>query len=1308
MSRKVSTLAYECLSVEGGLLPPEWFARLAQSTLDEMRPEDYRLPAGLQLRDEISRAWTIGRAWWQRYTKAREGHEPDSHHAVKAATVFAQGMLREVFDFHSLHTVAGALLVEDRQFQVTLQALEGRVPIVVAGWGESLDAPLERLKDGRRRSPFGMLQDYLNASPASTWGIVLNGRNLRLLRDNAALTRPAWIEADLERLFAGENHADFAALWLLLHETRFGLAYADPADSWLERQRMAALQEGTRAREKLREGVTQALRELGSGFLKHPGNEDLRESLRSGASSGSDYYAELLRLIYRILFVVTVEERGLLHPEDSSVTARTRYRDGFALLPLRDRAARTVHDDGHHDLWLRVRTVFDGLGAGQPALALPAFGGLFDPRQTPHLDAASLANRSLLRALRALTWVPVGKGVARVNWRDMGAEELGSVYESLLELVPQIRIGEPDPFRFVGDQSSEEGVEGNARKLSGSYYTPDSLVQVVLDRALEPVIAARVEAVATNPDAAAKALLSIACIDPAMGSGHFLLGAARRLASHLARLRTDGTPSAAQYRAALRDVITHCIYGTDKNALAVELARMALWLEAATPEAPLGFIDHHLRHGDALLGLIDPGVLHDGIPDEAYDALATDERATASMLKRRNRQERASLVAQRRDGPQLGLLPTERLGSDEYTALDKMPDDTPERLAAKRAQSEALAARVADSGVMLAANLYVAAFLLPKRGSGDDVPTTRDVVAALQGQKVPDQVRSAAEAVAQRERFTHWKLAFPQVFACGGFDVVIGNPPWEKVKLSEKEFFATRAPDIANARNASERKRAIEQLADAPHGSVEAQLSEDYLQALRSAEGTGAWLHTADRFGLTGRGDVNLYAVFAETMMRLADDRGRSGIIVPTGIATDDSTKAFFGAISSQGRLVSLYDFENREGLFPAVDSRMKFCLITLGLTSAAEFIFFATNVQQLEDRRRRFRLSADEFALINPNTLTCPVFRSERDAELTKKIYRKTGVLINEREKSDCGNPWAISFMAMFHTTNDSGLFHRTSAADRVSVYEGKMVQAFDHRAASVVVNTANLMRPGQPLASSAEQLKDPLFRAAPQNWVDRAEAKRRLSGLWERDWLLCFKDVTSATNERTFIATVVPFAGIANSLIVVLPSAASTRQVAALYANLNALVFDFVTRTKVGGLHLNYFLVKQLPVIPPGAYEEHDLDFLVPRVLELSYNSSDMVGWARDLGYELSPYIYEPQRRSILRAELDAWFAHKYGLTRDELRYVLDPADVLGEEYPSETFRVLKKNEIAQFGEYRTARLVLEAWDRFVEPARRAGGNA
>lgn len=1307
MSRRFSTLAYECLSVEGGLLPPEWFARLAQSSLEEMRPEDYRLPAGLQLRDEISRAWTIGRAWWQRYAKAREGHEPESHHAVKAATVFAQGLLREVFDFQTLHPVAGALLVEGRQFQVTLQALQGRVPIVVAGWGESLDAPLERLKDGRRRSPFGMLQDYLNASPASMWGIVLNGRSLRLLRDNAALTRPAWIEADLERLFAGENHADFAALWLLLHETRFGLADADSADSWLERQRTAALQEGTRAREKLREGVTQALRELGSGFLKHPGNEVLRESLRSGAVSEAEYYAELLRLIYRILFVVTVEERGLLHPEGSSATARARYREGFALLPLRDRAARTVLDDGHHDLWLRVCTVFDGLGAGQPALSLPAFGGLFDPGQTPHLDKASLANRSLLRALRALTWVPAGKGLARVNWRDMGAEELGSVYESLLELVPQVRIGEPDPFRFVGDQSSGEGAEGNTRKLTGSYYTPDSLVQAVLDSALEPVIAARVEGVSTNPEAAAEALLSITCMDPAMGSGHFLLGAARRLASHLARLRTDGTPSAAQYRAALRDVITHCIYGTDKNALAVELARMALWLEAATPEAPLGFIDHHLRHGDALLGLIDLGVLSEGIPDEAYDALAGDEKITASTLKKRNRQERASLEAQRKGGPQLALLPMGTLDSDAYAELEKMPDDTRERLASKRAQSETLAARAAGSGAMLAANLYVAAFLLPKRGSGGDVPTTRDVLAALQGQKTPDPVRRATQNIAATERFTHWKLTFPQVFARGGFDVVIGNPPWEKVKLSEIEFFASRAPDIASARNAAERRKAIGRLVEAPQGSVERRLHDDYVHALRSAEGTGTWLHTPDRFGLTGKGDVNLYAVFAETMMRLTGDRGRTGFVVPSGIATDAGTSKFFRFLVESQRLATLLGFDNQRKIFPSVHPDTPFSLLTLAQGSRASFCHYILDVRELTDARRRFSLTAQELELLNPNTLTCPVFRSERDAELAKKIYSRIPVLIDERKPASEGNPWGVSFMTMFHMSNDSGLFHDEAGPDRLRLYEAKMIHQFDHRWATYVPSRKGRGEPDAVDVSLAQK-QDASFEPRPRYWVDREEVVGRLrSRHWKYDWLMGWRDITNATNERTVIASLLPVSGVGNNLPLMFFNDVDARRVGSLLGSLCSLAMDFVARHKVGGTHLNFFIYKQLPVPRPQSFLPTDLEFIIPRVAELTIVSASMRPWAKDLGWD-GPAQFDLDRRALLRAELDAWYAHLYGLTRDELRYVLDPADVLGEDYPSETFRVLKKNDIAQYGEYRTARLVLEAWDRFVEPARRAGSGS
>lgn len=1301
MARKVATLAYECLSVEGGLFPAEWFTRLAQSGLPDMAAEDYRLPAGLQLRDEISRAWTIARTWWQRYGKSREGHAAESIHAVRAATAFTQGLLREVLGFQSLEVPSAPYVLDGRSFPLSLTALGGRMPVVVAGWGEMLDAPLDRLKDGRRRSPFGLLQDYLNAADVTLWGLVTNGRTLRLLRDNAALTRPAWVEVDLERLFTGDHHADFAALWLLLHETRFGLPGAALNDSWIEQQRAAALQDGTRAREKLSTGVAQALRDLGAGFLLHPDNHALREALHAGKLTPQDYYTELLRLVYRLIFIVTVEERGLLHPPGTEGSAaRRRYAEGYAILPLRERAARTFQNNGHHDLWLRVLVVVKGLTRGQASLALPAFGGLFEPDQCPHLDGASLNNASLLSALRALTWVPAGQGLSRVNWRDMGSEELGSIYESLLELVPEIRLGEPQPFRFLDDQ--DLGTDGNARKRSGSYYTPDSLVQCLLDSALEPVIAQRVLSLASDPERASAELLSLSVIDPACGSGHFLLGAARRLAGHLARLHTDGTPSAAEYRSALRQVVTHCIYGTDKNALAIELARMALWLEATTPEAPLGFLDHHLRHGDALLGLLDLGVLSEGIPDEAYETLAGDNAAAAKALKQRNRRERSSLEAQRAGGPQLALLPAAPLETEAWAQLEIMPDDTPARLEAKRFRATELAHHASGSGVMLAANLYMAAFLLPKKAAGDSVPTTQHILAALQGQVVPDAIKRATAGIVSVEHFNHWKLTFPQVFSRGGFDLVIGNPPWEQMQLSEEEFFSSREPDIARLPG-RRRKDAIRQLED-----ENPRLFFEYQHAAHGYEAANSFARAGGRYPLTARGKVNLYPLFAETMMRLSSRAGRAGMIVPSGIATDSSTAPFFRFLTEEHRLVMMIGFDNQRKIFPSVHPDTPFSLLTLAReATAATVCQYILDTTDLPDRRRWFTLTPEELSLLNPNTLTCPIFRSERDAEIAKRIYSKVPVLIDERKPGSAGNPWEVSFLqGLFNMTTDSGLFHSSQAQDRLPLFEAKMIHQFDHRWATYVGSSRGKAEP-ETVDVTLAQKQDPGFEVAPRYWVERSDIEARLQSKgWKQGWLMGWRDITNATNERTLIASVMPVAGVGNNLPLMFFDAHSLPKAGAILGCLSSLAIDFITRHKVGGTHLNYFIYKQLPVLPPAAFAAGDLALIMPKVAELTCTTHAMKPWAATLGWNAQP-TFDPNRRALLRAELDAWYAHLYGLTRDELRYVLDPADALGPDYPSETFRVLKKNEIAEFGEYRTARLVLDAWDRLVEPARRAGGR-
>jgi hypothetical protein len=196
---------------------------------------------------------------------------------------------------------------------------------------------------------------------------------------------------------------------------------------------------------------------------------------------------------------------------------------------------------------------------------------------------------------------------------------------------------------------------------------------------------------------------------------------------------------------------------------------------------------------------------------------------------------------------------------------------------------------------------------------------------------------------------------------------------------------------------------------------------------------------------------------------------------------------------------------------------------------------------------------------------------------------------------------------------------------------------------------------------------------------------------------WLMGWRDITNATNERTVIASVLPRVGVGNKIPLIFPGdSISPFQTAALLANLSAICFDFAARQKIGGITLNFFIAKQLPVLPPDRYTEADLAFIVPRVLELTYTSHDLSPWAEDLGHSGPPFAFDPERRALLRAELDAWYARLYGLTRDDLRYILDPADIMGTDYPSETFRVLKSNEIRDHGEYRTQRLVLAAWDR------------
>jgi hypothetical protein len=1295
-------LAFAALSIEGALLAPDFLNKVAHLDAAEQSETDYDIPRGLRLRDEIGRYWKIAQNLWQDFSAKRERVDVDSH----AVTVrdFLEPFCRQVLGFVDMRAV-GQVTLDERIFPIGFAAADGKVPLVLAAHDQGLDKPSTRHGDGvRRRSSFLLAQEYLNANSNCLWALVSNGFKLRVLRDNPSLTRPAYIEADLEVIFNEGLYPDFTALWLLAHATRFGKVGAEPADCALERWRNTAQDDGIRARNRLRVGVTEALRTLGTGFLAHKDNAELRRGIETGELSTQAYFEQLLRLIYRFIFLATIEDRELVFAPDAAPEARERYLAGYSLTRLRQLAARRRSYDRHADLWQVLTITFGGLDRGQPALGLPALGGLFDPAQCPDLDAARLENQALLSALFSLCFFRDGAALSRVNYRDMDSEELGSVYESLLELVPQVTLtGGARKFSFIGDE--EEGsTKGNARKLSGSYYTPDSLVQELIKSALEPVIA---RTLADNPQEPVKALLELTVCDPACGSGHFLLAASRRIADEVALLRApEGNPTDDDFRHALRDVVAHCIYGVDKNPMAVELARTALWLEAYTPDRPLTFLDAHLRCGDALLGVLDESILQCGIPDKAFNALSGDDKEVVNRIKKANRDALKAIGKAKEKSCQMLTLDLGEIV--DAAAFEALPDDSLEALKAKRAAHAALEASIAASKARLAADIFVAAFVLPKTVATEAcVPTSQDLWLVLNGDHPRPGIADSVHKAARAAQAFHWWQAFPQVKAKGGFDVLLGNPPWERIKLQEEEFFATRSPLVAEAEHKAERARRIGLLAEGmllhtlypdveaaqglvPPNAAEQALHTEFLAVRRNAEAASLFAHDAKRYALTGVGDVNTYALFAETFAQLMSEGGRAGFIVPTGIATDDSTKGYFSTMVASGRLRRLLSINEIRAWFKDTDDRRSFCLLTLGLgTGAARFLFDAKSEGDFVVADKWFELTPAEFQLINPNTLTCPVFRSERDAALTKKLYRAAPVLVAEGVPEV--NPWGIRFMAMIHMSNDSGLFYDAPASSRLPLYEAKMIHQFDHRWASYAAD-------GSSSGVTVEQKKDPNYSITPRYWIDSEEVEARMRDKeWSRHWLMGWRGIARATDERSVIGGVLPLAGVGNSCHLVLPSNVFCAKVIACFiGNISALVLDFVARQKIGGSNFNFYIPKQLPVLPPDRYSDTDLAFIVPRVLELTYTAHDLKPWAEDLAYDGPPFPWNSERRAQLRAELDAYYACLYGLTRDELRYILDPADVMGEDYPSETFRVLKNNEMREFGEYRTQRLVLAAWDR------------
>lgn len=1321
---------FPSIRLEGSILTADLLDGIAREDKHSQKPTDFGLDPSTKVKDEIASTWASGKALWTGYqAKIANLHEGQSG-ASETRNLFMIPLLA-LLGYQPERTETE--VVNGKSYAISHRDISrDGFPLHIMGWHDSLEK--KRETGGPRVSAHALVQEYLNLTEHA-YGIITNGRQLRLLRNSSRLIKLSFLEFDLNRIFEEDLYADFAILFRLLHATRMPANRAHASASVIEKYHQDSVDSGSRIRDGLAAAVAFSMQTVANGLLAHPDNASLVDKLRKEPARANELHQNLLRWVYRTLFVLVIEERVLHHAPGATLRQRRLYRDYYSLQRLRRLADRPqLADRRSHDLWRAMHQtlrLYEDGGKGLPLGVAPLGSFLFREEGLQQLFQYQLDNRSILQALNRLSTFthPDTNVRMRVNYGALDVEEFGSVYESLLELRPRI-IPDGEKLTFSYAQ-----LAGNERKTTGSYYTPDSLVQCLMDSALDPVVEERLKG-KTGP-AAEEALLTIKVCDPAVGSGHFLIGAAHRLAQRLADIRAgEEALSPNVQRHALRDVVSRCLYGVDINPLSVELCKVSLWMLAMEPGKSLGFLDHHIQCGNSLLGAT-PRVLADGLPDDAFKPLTGDDPDICREAKKTNKDERQQLALFHGTA----TAPWERLGNlpAAMLALGTMSDDTAAALHRKEQRYAELVRSVGYLSSRFLADAWCAAFVW-KKTRDLPYPITNDILRKIERNPhdCAPWMREEIERVRDRYQFFHWHLAFPEVFPVpgkgerpanehsgwnGGFDVMLGNPPWERVKLQEKEWFAERRPAIADAANAAKRKQLIERLAE-----DDPMLYAAFVTDARQAEGESHVLRQSGLYPLCGRGDINLYAVFAERLRLSISGSGRVGAVIPSGLATDDTTKMFFGDLMRRQSLVSFFEFEN-EGFFRGAGQghMVRFALTTMTYArpsgAAADFLFQAKTMAELADPMRHFTLSADDIDLINPNTHTCPIFRTQRDALITKGIYSRVPVLWLETDAQ--GGPWRVEFSRMFDMANDSYLFFKsaqlvaqgaelsgnafTNTSEHfLPLYEAKMVQLYNHRHgdfADAGGERAHILPTVPP-----DRWRNPTYLTKPFYWVPGAEVTARLRELPSRGWLLGWRDVTDArASARTVIASVIPRAGVNDKFLLLF---SSNPNLPLLYANLAAFCFDYAARQKVAGLALKYFTMRQLPVLPPVTYAEpcawagqrsfNLRDWLLPRVLELTYTAWDLEPFAQDSGWFGPPFVWDEARRFLLRCELDAAFFHLYGLNRADAAYILDTFPIVRRKDEARTEETNAAGEVVKPGRYITKDTILEIYDALAESQR------
>jgi hypothetical protein len=1199
------------------------------------------------------------------------------------------------------------------------------------------------------------------------WGILTNGTKWRLYWAGARSVSEEFLEIDLGRVLGlgdGDLFADEATRdhWLRVFASLFcrDAFIKDGADnrSFHERARAEAAYYEERVAASLSKLVFEQVFPSLATAIAHAAPDAPLQDVREAS----------LVLLYRLLFLLYAEDRDLLP------VGEKRY-DDYSLRKQRNEVGKRISENDTFsatatNIWHPISELSRIIDKGDSAVGIPPYnGGLFAGENTPLLDTIRIPDSVMAPALDALSYERSTGEKRYINYRDLSVQQLGSIYERLLE------------FEIVRDDAGALAVRPNlfARKNSGSYYTPDELVGLILDETLEPLITERLDAFRTalgklKPKDAedyqrgelkdadpADAILSLRVCDPAMGSGHFLVSLVDTLADHVLDAMAEAAALGADlhYTSPLatkiddirrtilknakaanwtideaqlddrhivrRMVLKRCVYGVDKNPMAVELAKVALWLHTFTVGAPLSFIDHHLHAGDSLFGLwvrdaIDKAAIKGGGGALLYAKPLQEAQSAAAAMGIIERLTDAEIAEAHQSAATWFGIESQTNSLNTFVsflhALDWLNLNSVEEKAAARAL---LDGQYGDPIQVILGNAHPVAKKTGFQQSDNAERSKNQKFEASELLEIALEIVKNARSLMREERFLNWQVSFPGVWENwsnldrqGGFDAVVGNPPWDRFEFEELPWFAARNAAIATEPLKSKRKEMIAALK-----TSDPALLAEFNAAQERQAAAARIVKNGKIYGELNSGKLNIYKIFVERAMSLIKPDGMVGLLTPIGIGTDHNVSGFLKNVTDSDRLKAFVAFENkRKWLFADVHAEDQPTIFCVGGT-ARTFAKFAYGVKLHRlpsdpDAPKPVTLTKETLAKVNPTTGTMPIFRSMTDLLIVAKIYESAPVLIEGTGRNEIPT-WPIKYRQMVNMTSRSEGFRtahmlaeqegawpigdgefESPAGKWLRLYEGKMVSIFNHRYAGVQNRSNSVSGQGLTIHSSDDQLADPDFLPVPRYWI--------LEGDAAPDFPLAigFNDVCNTNNARSVLSAIVPSGAYGNTLPLLTWTTPDVRDAALLQANLASIPTDYVARQKIQSRHLNKYILAQLPIIPPTAYTrafgpKTAAEIVREAVLELSYTAHDLAPFARDMGHVdssgevLPPFIWDEARRLTLRAKLDALYFILYGVfdpanaaaSRDDIRYIYS------------TFPIVAEKEAEKWGSYKSEELCL-AW--------------